>query len=229
MTNAGSLIFNQSLPYVAELEGDIDGVTFSIRGKGVGNATNGKLEAKFICTTGELPVPWASVISSLGYGSHCFSKYPNDIKDFFKSAFPQGYVQERTIAYDNDGALTTRAEITFENGAIYNRVKVTGTGFDKNGIVLGKKLEFKSLPSCIYVLPDDNGVKSKYQKVYKIIGGGYQHSTTTQKNYPIDDGLYHVPEYHHLQVSSEISKDPKEKRDHAILHESSTAVDCFNY
>nr|AQX83201.1 iGFP [Cloning vector pET-41a] len=54
-----------------------------------------------LCTTGKLPVPWPTLVTTFSYGVQCFSRYPDHMKrhDFFKSAMPEGYVQERTILY----------------------------------------------------------------------------------------------------------------------------------
>lgn len=63
-----------------------------------------QLTLKFICTTGKLPVPWPTLVTTLTYGVQCFSRYPDHMKqhDFFKSAMPEGYVQERTIFFKDE-------------------------------------------------------------------------------------------------------------------------------
>ncbi|MFN7211018.1 MAG: DUF58 domain-containing protein, partial [Aggregatilineales bacterium] len=45
--------------------------------EGEGDATYGKLTLKFICTTGKLPVPWPTLVTTLTYGVQCFSRYPD--------------------------------------------------------------------------------------------------------------------------------------------------------
>ena len=67
--NFGALLFNGKVPIVVELEGDVDGNVFSVRGKGCGDASLGKIEINCVSTTGDLPVSWASLNSSLGYGA----------------------------------------------------------------------------------------------------------------------------------------------------------------
>lgn len=229
--NIGALLFQQSLPFVVELDGDIDGNAFSIKGKGVGDASKGKLEAKFICTTGELPIPWACVQSTLGYGMFCFANYKDtNIKDYFKSCFPEGYVQERTTTYENDGTLTTRAELTFENGIIYNRIKLNGQGFKKGGNILGKKLTLNYPHSCIYFYPDGDDVRATFKKIYPVVEGGYQVSSTSQHNYSLaSDGLTLSPKVHHLTSGVKLTKDPEEKRDHVCMVEMLHPVDCEKY
>merc|ERR1712189_91706 len=106
---SGAELFKGPLAYITEFEGTINGIKFTVRGEGKGDATTGRIQAKFVCTSGELPCPWTAILTTLSYGVKCFAKYPSDIKDFFKSSFPGGYVQERTISFENDGVFTTRA------------------------------------------------------------------------------------------------------------------------
>ena len=68
MSSAGALLFTNKIPYVTELEGDVNGMKFTIHGKGTGDASTGHIEAKYVCTSGEIPVPWASLVSTMWYG-----------------------------------------------------------------------------------------------------------------------------------------------------------------
>nr|QEQ56195.1 green fluorescent protein FP1 [Aequorea australis] len=224
----GALLFREKIPYVVEMEGDVEGMKFSVRGKGHGDANTGKIEASFICTTGELPVPWSSILTTVTYGAQCFAKYPNDIKDYPKSAMPEGYVQERTITFENDGVYKTRAEVTYEKGSVYNRVTLNGSGFKKGGNILGKKLEFNYNPHCIYVLPDvqNNGIKCYINIVHDVIGGGQIIAAHQQLNTPLGGGPVDIPHYHHIQAHTILSKDPKETRDHMNVVEVFRAIDC---
>ena len=52
-----------------ELDGTVNGMKFTVRGKGTGDATTGTIDAKFVCTSGDLPVPWASITSAMAYGA----------------------------------------------------------------------------------------------------------------------------------------------------------------
>ena len=80
---------------------------------------------------------------------------------------PEGYTQDRSIRFENDGVYKTKAHVTYENGAVYNRVTLTGKGFQKDGNILGKKLEFDYNPHIIYVVPDrpNNGINLKFNIV----------------------------------------------------------------
>jgi hypothetical protein len=80
MVSKGEELFTGVVPILVELDGDVNGHKFSVRGEGEGDATNGKLTLKFICTTGKLPVPWPTLVTTLTYGVQCFSRYPDHMK-----------------------------------------------------------------------------------------------------------------------------------------------------
>nr|WKQ63153.1 iGluSnFR3 variant 857 [synthetic construct] len=140
----GEELFTGVVPILVELDGDVNGHKFSVRGEGEGDATNGKLTLKFICTTGKLPVPWPTLVTTLSYGVQCFARYPDHMKqhDFFKSAMPEGYVQERTISFKDDGTYKTRAEVKLEGDTLVNRIELKGIDFKEDGNILGHKLEY---------------------------------------------------------------------------------------
>lgn len=147
----GEELFTGVVPILVELDGDVNGHKFSVSGEGEGDATYGKLTLKLICTTGKLPVPWPTLVTTLGYGLKCFARYPDHMKqhDFFKSAMPEGYVQERTIFFKDDGNYKTRAEVKFEGDTLVNRIELKGIGFKEDGNILGHKLEYNTGKSVI--------------------------------------------------------------------------------
>uniref|UniRef100_UPI0040747544 Fluorescence lifetime-readout citrate sensor n=1 Tax=Aequorea TaxID=6099 RepID=UPI0040747544 len=140
----GEELFTGVVPILVELDGDVNGHKFSVSGEGEGDATYGKLTLKFICTTGKLPVPWPTLVTTLSWGVQCFARYPDHMKqhDFFKSAMPEGYVQERTIFFKDDGNYKTRAEVKFEGDTLVNRIELKGIDFKEDGNILGHKLEY---------------------------------------------------------------------------------------
>nr|QUW17175.1 psychLight1 [synthetic construct] len=144
MVSKGEELFTGVVPILVELDGDVNGHKFSVSGEGEGDATYGKLTLKFICTTGKLPVPWPTLVTTLTYGVQCFSRYPDHMKqhDFFKSAMPEGYIQERTIFFKDDGNYKTRAEVKFEGDTLVNRIELKGIDFKEDGNILGHKLEY---------------------------------------------------------------------------------------
>nr|APC23646.1 NLS/GFPn/intein [synthetic construct] len=156
VVSKGEELFTGVVPILVELDGDVNGHKFSVSGEGEGDATYGKLTLKFICTTGKLPVPWPTLVTTLTYGVQCFSRYPDHMKqhDFFKSAMPEGYVQERTIFFKDDGNYKTRAEVKFEGDTLVNRIELKGIDFKEDGNILGHKLEYNYNSHNVYIMAD---------------------------------------------------------------------------
>uniref|UniRef100_UPI00267420CB Green fluorescent protein,Haloalkane dehalogenase n=1 Tax=Rhodococcus sp. TaxID=1831 RepID=UPI00267420CB len=219
----GEELFTGVVPILVELDGDVNGHKFSVSGEGEGDATYGKLTLKFICTTGKLPVPWPTLVTTLTYGVQCFSRYPDHMKqhDFFKSAMPEGYVQERTIFFKDDGNYKTRAEVKFEGDTLVNRIELKGIDFKEDGNILGHKLEYNYNSHNVYIMADKqkNGIKVNFKIRHNIEDGSVQLADHYQQNTPIGDGPVLLPDNHYLSTQSKLSKDPNEKRDHMVLLE----------
>nr|ATN32201.1 GlycoLoop-GFP [Expression vector pMLBAD_GlycoLoopGFP] len=240
-SSKGEELFTGVVPILVELDGDVNGHKFSVRGEGEGDATNGKLTLKFICTTGKLPVPWPTLVTTLTYGVQCFSRYPDHMKrhDFFKSAMPEGYVQERTISFKDDGTYKTRAEVKFEGDTLVNRIELKGIDFKEDGNILGHKLEYNFNSHNVYITADKqkNGIKANFKIRHNVEDGSVQLADHYQQNTPIGDGPVlsgsganatatgsGLPDNHYLSTQSVLSKDPNEKRDHMVLLEFVTAA-----
>nr|APR74032.1 GtACR2-EYFP [synthetic construct]BDV09306.1 EYFP fused hGtACR2 [Cloning vector CAGfshGtACR2-EYFP_R26] len=224
----GEELFTGVVPILVELDGDVNGHKFSVSGEGEGDATYGKLTLKFICTTGKLPVPWPTLVTTFGYGLQCFARYPDHMKqhDFFKSAMPEGYVQERTIFFKDDGNYKTRAEVKFEGDTLVNRIELKGIDFKEDGNILGHKLEYNYNSHNVYIMADKqkNGIKVNFKIRHNIEDGSVQLADHYQQNTPIGDGPVLLPDNHYLSYQSALSKDPNEKRDHMVLLEFVTAA-----
>nr|QCY51173.1 NSP3-P2A-3xFL-CFP [synthetic construct] len=228
MVSKGEELFTGVVPILVELDGDVNGHKFSVSGEGEGDATYGKLTLKFICTTGKLPVPWPTLVTTLTWGVQCFSRYPDHMKqhDFFKSAMPEGYVQERTIFFKDDGNYKTRAEVKFEGDTLVNRIELKGIDFKEDGNILGHKLEYNYISHNVYITADKqkNGIKANFKIRHNIEDGSVQLADHYQQNTPIGDGPVLLPDNHYLSTQSKLSKDPNEKRDHMVLLEFVTAA-----
>nr|QVD33043.1 nHalo-GFP(1-10) [synthetic construct] len=214
-SSKGEELFTGVVPILVELDGDVNGHKFSVRGEGEGDATIGKLTLKFICTTGKLPVPWPTLVTTLTYGVQCFSRYPDHMKrhDFFKSAMPEGYVQERTISFKDDGKYKTRAVVKFEGDTLVNRIELKGTDFKEDGNILGHKLEYNFNSHNVYITADKqkNGIKANFTVRHNVEDGSVQLADHYQQNTPIGDGPVLLPDNHYLSTQTVLSKDPNEK------------------
>ena len=228
VVSKGAELFTGIVPILIELNGDVNGHKFSVSGEGEGDATYGKLTLKFICTTGKLPVPWPTLVTTLSYGVQCFSRYPDHMKqhDFFKSAMPEGYIQERTIFFEDDGNYKSRAEVKFEGDTLVNRIELTGTDFKEDGNILGNKMEYNYNAHNVYIMTDKakNGIKVNFKIRHNIEDGSVQLADHYQQNTPIGDGPVLLPDNHYLSTQSALSKEPNEKRDHMIYFGFVTAA-----
>jgi len=217
--NIGAMLFSKEIPFVVEVEGDIDDHKFSIRGKGVGNAQKGLIVGKYICTTGELPCSWNAITHNLQYGMVCFAKYPKDIPDYVKSLFPNGYIQTRHSRFVDDGEYTSVHTLTYENGIIYNRVQVTGGGFKADGNAFGKRLREAEANICSVYFPGNDGFNAEFIKLSETMDGGHQVIRIDQVIKPISDGPTVPMSQHYQHYTFQYSKDPAETRDHIIMKE----------
>ncbi|MEB2820611.1 hypothetical protein [Chlamydia suis] len=104
----GEALFTGVVPILVELDGDVNGHKFSVSGEGEGDATYGKLTLKFICTTGKLPVPWPTLVTTFTSGVQCFSRYPDHMKRHDFSRVPCPKVMYRKELYFSKMTGTTR-------------------------------------------------------------------------------------------------------------------------
>lgn len=221
--NIGTHIFQKEIPFVVELEGNLNGVEFSVRGKGMGDARTGTTKGSYVCTTGELPVSWCAITQAFQYGVVCFTKYPKDIPDYIKSLFPEGYHKVKTIEFLNDGSYIEKHKVTLENGVIYNRVTIQGDNFNENGKIFQKTLNDKEATGFSYYYPGKDGLRSQLVKLIEDKEGGWQEVRIDQTITPVSDGPTAAMTQHYYQYNVEYSKDPTEKRDNIIMMETAKA------
>ena len=62
---------------------------------------------------GTKPLPFAFDIltAAFQYGNRAFVNYPEDIPDYFKQSFPEGYRWERTFTYEDGGICNATNDI----------------------------------------------------------------------------------------------------------------------
>ena len=61
------------------------------------------------------PLPFSfDILSSVfQYGNLCFTKYPADMPDYFKQAFPDGMSYERSFLFEDGGVATASWNIRY--------------------------------------------------------------------------------------------------------------------
>ena len=61
---------------------------------------------------GRLPFSFDILTTVFKYGNRVFAKYPEDIPDYFKQSFPDGYSWERSMIYEDRGICIATNDIT---------------------------------------------------------------------------------------------------------------------
>ena len=64
-----------------------------------------------VTKVGPLPFPVDIVAPTLKYGFKCFMKYPADIPDYFKQAFPEGLTYDRKLTFQDGGCATASVKM----------------------------------------------------------------------------------------------------------------------
>jgi len=226
----GHAFFAKALKYVVELDGDCDGEQFTIRGEGTGDANTGekgKVQMKFVCTSGECPLAWETLASIMNYGAQCFVKYPGGIKDFYKTCFPKGYIQDRTVHFENDGVYNAHSELTLKDGTIYHKCTFKAEGMRKDGHI--RKRNIASLPPFVSLItPDGDGLKVCNRMVIPLKTGGYMHTRADQVNKPLWGAKPDLPKFHFVYGDIRFSQDASETQDHILIDEYLIAKDPFH-
>ena len=52
---------------------------------------------------GPLPFGWHILSPQFQYGSKVFARYPEDITDYLKLSFPEGFTWERILSFEDGG------------------------------------------------------------------------------------------------------------------------------
>jgi len=221
----GIALFRKDVKYCMYVDGKVNGVEFKVEGEGTGYNGDGYQKGKFICTTGQLPISWAALASTLGYGYKCFSKYPNGLANFFQESMPEGYTQDRTVTYENDGVLTIHHDLTYEKGVVINRATFNAEGFKSDSPVLNNGIG-NCLPSAEVLFPWQNGLRGIVSAIYPLKnpapgGDKYIVARVETTHLPIvKNREVKLPGYHHLRAHLEQFQDVDDSRDHVVLHES---------
>jgi len=219
MTDGRALLAGQ-VPYFVTIEGSINGKNFHVEGNGVGHASVGFHSAKYVCTTGKLPMSWYALSPTLGYGVKIYVKCPDHIPNWWQDCMPEGYAMERKMNFDGDGTCNIRHEITYKDGAIRAYVKFEGVDFKPDSPVLNDGIA-DFYPSYETNFPYKDGIKTHSSPTYPLKNKG-EHLQCFQDTYyyPLGNNKrVTVPDFHFQRLETKLSKHPQEQRDHMIHEE----------
>uniref|UniRef100_UPI004040CB48 icBTnC2 - the genetically-encoded green calcium sensor based on the fluorescent protein mBaoJin and calcium binding domain of C-terminal minimal domain of troponin C from Calypte Anna n=1 Tax=synthetic construct TaxID=32630 RepID=UPI004040CB48 len=125
-----------STPFKFQLKGTINGKSFTVEGEGEGDPHEGSHKGKYVCTSGKLPMSWAALGTTFGYGMKYYTKYPSGLKNWFREVMPGGFTYDRHIQYTGDGSIHAKHQHFMKNGTYHNIVEFTGQDFKENSPVL---------------------------------------------------------------------------------------------
>jgi len=212
-------LFINELPFEMFITGTLNGEPFTVEGKGLGNSNKGYINGKWTCTSGKC-LAWPAMGPTLGYGFKAFASYPNAITQFFQQCMPEGYTQERTITFENDGTLTAHHDISLHNGVVRNIVKFEGVGFNPDGPLMNDGIK-TMLNSTERVLPNGKGIKCASVHFYPLKDGSghvkancitYHRCLSETKNVPI-------PGPHFTRSQQKHMIDADDDSNHVVQHE----------
>jgi len=218
--DATKLFYNE-LPLEMRLKGKVNGREFTIEAKGTGYSKEGSVKGKFVCTSGKCPVAWQALSPTFGYGFKCFTKMPNGISHWYQQTMPQGYTQERTFEWENDGTFKVYQEVSFHNGVIFNNVTLEGEGFRADSPVLNDGLK-TILNSVERVVPTGKGLETASVHFYPLKGKENQfvQCNMSTVHRALDKNKETLPAQPFFTRNQNVlMKDSDDNSDHIILHE----------
>uniref|UniRef100_Q6I7B1 Fluorescent protein n=1 Tax=Acropora sp. \ len=182
------------------MEGSVNGHEFTIEGVGTGNPYEGKQMSELVIIKSKgkpLPFSFDILSTAFQYGNRCFTKYPADMPDYFKQAFPDGMSYERSFLFEDGGVATASWSIRLEGNCFIHNSIYHGVNFPADGPVMKKQTigwdkSFEKMSVAKEVLRGD------VTQFLLLEGGGYQrcrfHSTyKTEK--PVAMPPSHVVEH----------------------------------
>jgi len=227
----GSKLFRDEVPYSMILEGTVNGGSkFRVEGKGVGHAEKGYQKGKWVCTSGEMPIPWSVLTPTLGYGYLVFANYPNGISHFFAKSFPEGFTYDRTMTFDNDGVIKTHHDIFWQKGVVMNKVTFTAEGFKPDSPVLNFGIGVPEMSVATCTPNGDNGGRYELPQAFPLKGGNREFVHATAITHVRLLGTPRVVKWantHFIKAHQQQFKDVDDKSEHICQHESLTAFDFY--
>ncbi|XP_027044184.1 GFP-like fluorescent chromoprotein amFP486 [Pocillopora damicornis] len=192
-----------------EMKGSVNGHYFEIEGEGRGKPYEGVQKSTFLVTKGgPLPFSFDILSSVFKYGNRCFTKYPADMPDYFKQAFPAGMSFERTFTFEDGGVATASGHICLEGNWFKHTSMFHGVNFPANGPIMQKRTIGWD-PSFEKMTVSNNILRGDVTMFLQLKGGGYhscQFHTSYKTNEPVTLPQNHVVEHRITRTDIEDKK-----------------------
>ncbi|YCU72303.1 hypothetical protein ACRYGZ_08125 [Mycobacteroides abscessus] len=113
-----------------KMEGNVNGHAFVIEGEGEGKPYDGTNTINLEVKEGApLPFSYDILTTAFSYGNRAFTKYPDDIPNYFKQSFPEGYSWERTMTFEDKGIVKVKSDISMEEDSFIYEIHLKGENF----------------------------------------------------------------------------------------------------
>jgi len=209
--------FNRPMTYKIVVDGEINMRVFKVVGNGKAPG-NGEFNIHAYCDDGRrLPMSWVPLSPFLGVSM--FTHYPYGTINFFQECFPEGYIMERVVEFDDDGGkFTSQHDYTLGLGAVAAKVQLKGEGF-KGGSATMTNGYVKLLPTVCKNEVVDDCLKAtcRLEMVRKDGGSDFADMTSLYK--PKGIRQIKMPPTHMTKHTITTLKDTSEKRDHIVQRE----------
>nr|Q9U6Y7.1 RecName: Full=GFP-like fluorescent chromoprotein dsFP483 [Discosoma striata]AAF03370.1 fluorescent protein FP483 [Discosoma striata] len=191
------------------LEGTFNGHYFEIKGKGKGQPNEGTNTVTLEVTKGgPLPFGWHILCPQFQYGNKAFVHHPDNIHDYLKLSFPEGYTWERSMHFEDGGLCCITNDISLTGNCFYYDIKFTGLNFPPNGPVVQKKTTGWE-PSTERLYPRDGVLIGDIHHALTVEGGGH-YACDIKTVYRAKKAALKMPGYHYVDTKLVIWNNDKE-------------------
>nr|Q9U6Y3.1 RecName: Full=GFP-like fluorescent chromoprotein cFP484 [Clavularia sp.]AAF03374.1 fluorescent protein FP484 [Clavularia sp.] len=191
-----------------KMEGNVNGHAFVIEGEGEGKPYDGTHTLNLEVKEGApLPFSYDILSNAFQYGNRALTKYPDDIADYFKQSFPEGYSWERTMTFEDKGIVKVKSDISMEEDSFIYEIRFDGMNFPPNGPVMQKKT-LKWEPSTEIMYVRDGVLVGDISHSLLLEGGG--HYRCDFKSIYKAKKVVKLPDYHFVDHRIEILNHDKD-------------------
>jgi len=216
-------LFQNDMTYTTTIEGTVNGESFTVVGDGSSKAPHGDFNIHAVCTSGKLPFSWKVLSHILQYGYPMFASYPNGLTHFTRECFPEGFVIDRTVLFENDGTMKSHHTYELDGSHVNAHVKVTMEGFSREGAIMKDQLT-DIMTSEAHMFPwEHNAVRQMCIMGFPKKDGGLQIGQFDSTFRFTGSRKVKQPAMHFVTTTIRQMKDESDKRDHIVQREVSTA------
>nr|BAE93225.1 large stokes shift fluorescent protein [Montipora sp. 20] len=212
-------VIAKQMTYKVYMSGTVNGHYFEVEGDGKGKPYEGEQTVKLTVTKGgPLPFAWDILSPLFQYGSIPFTKYPEDIPDYVKQSFPEGYTWERTMNFEDGAVCTVSNDSSIQGNCFIYNVKISGTNFPPNGPVMQKKTQGWE-PSTERLFARDGMLIGNDYMALKLEGGGHylcEFKSTYKAKKPV-----RMPGYHYIDRKLDVTS---HNRDYTSVEQCEIAI-----